>query len=187
MGFNICYIAAKLDVEDMAEAFELALAPPEEAPRGSGGRIGRLRGSGWTLLLCDDEGFGRKREAQIAALSQGREVYLCEVNETVMWSSAELWRDGAQLWQVTHAGDGEDVTDLSCTGEVPEALAGVRDTCEGLQKEADGVDYMFEIPLDLAAAAIGFRHEDVLGPEDVEGMRAFSLPRRKGLLARLFG
>ena len=188
MGYNICYIACKASVEEMGAAFDLTLQSPGGPPVTHGGRIARVRASGWTVLLCGDERFGEQRKEQIACLSEAFDTYLCEVIETVMWASAERWRDGQPQWKVAHAGDGDDRFDLTVTGTPPVTLAPLREKYEALQREdGEEVDYIFEIPLELAAEEIGFRHDAAMGAEDAEEVMDFLLPRRKGFLARLFG
>lgn len=193
MGFRICTVAARCDADDLAQAMGLvARGGAADQPDGDWWAA-RLTESGWTLLWAEDERFGHMAEARIAALSCRADVVVCEINETVMYSSATLWRDGAVLWRVGHRGDGEDVHDLTVTGAPPDGLAAIRARQVARQQAGDGqVDYIFDIPVELAASLTGFRHDLYLPDEATDGFLLLepevpAAPPRKGLLARLLG
>lgn len=186
MEVDICYMACKASVEEMGAAFDLALTPPEAARPTWGGSLAHVKASGWTVLVCDDTRFGQERRDQLARLSEAFDVYLCEVNQAVMHSSAARWRDGAEQWSVRHAGDRGNVFDLTCSGALPPEFAELRAQYEGCQRDERGeADHIFDIPLALAALEIGFRHDERIGPEGVEGLRYFAL-KRKSMFVRLF-
>lgn len=193
MGFNICHVAAPCAASDLAQA--LGLAVRENTPDQPDGEwwAARLRSGGWSLLWSEDEEFGRRAEARIAELSREVEVVLCVVNETVMFSSAELWRDGALAWRVSHRGDGEDIRDLTVTGTPPLEFEEIRARLFARQDADDGrTDYVFDIPVELAEGMSGFRHDGWLEDGATDGYllvapeRAAPVPR-KGLWARLLG
>lgn len=191
MGFRICYLASESPPEELIEKLGLNQGDQvDEMPDGDWWAA-KLKSSGWTILWSEDEGFGQSAKEQVVELSQKHRTYICEVNETCMWSSSELWQDGRQLWKVTHAGDGEDRFDLTEVGELPEAFAELKQSHFQTQKNTDeNVDYIFEIPLDLPALEIGFRHEDHLEAEDVEVFNIIfpNEPEKKpSLLSRIFG
>lgn len=105
-----------------------------------------------------------------------------------MWSSAELWKGGQQIWKVTHAGDGDDIFDLSETGTLPEGYFDLKQKhTSDQQNDGEGVDHIFEIPLSLAALDFGFRHEDYLEQSDVDSFLIITIPRKKSLLSRILG
>lgn len=191
MGFRICYLASKASPDELATALSLELGQEvTEMPDGNWW-IAHLKQSGWTLLWSEDEAFGRSSLSKIAALSNQFETVLCEVNETCMWSSSEYWQNGRQLWKVTHAGDGEDRFDLSEIGVLPDGFSRVKDQHFAAQKgDRGGVDFIFEIPLDVAAQEIGFRHEEYLQADDVDTFFLAKMPAspvKKGLISRFLG
>ncbi len=191
MGFRICYLASEALPDELIDKLGLTKGEPvEEMPDGNWWTA-RLNSTGWTILWSEDEGFGRSVRDQVAELSQKHRTYICEVNETVMWSSSELWQNGRQIWKVTHAGDGEDRFDLSEIGELPATYNELkqRHVLAQVNKE-ENIDYAFEIPLDLPALEIGFRHENYLEAEDVEVFNIIALKSPKitrSLLSRIFG
>lgn len=188
MGFRICYLATNASPEELSEALNLVIGDPApEMPDGEWW-IAKLKRSGWTILWSEDKGFGESTVEKIAELSRKYATYICEVNETVMWSSAAFWKDGQQIWKVTHAGDGEDIFDLSETGALPDGYLNLKQTHTlAQQNDGDDVDHIFEVPLDLAALDFGFRHESYLKQKDVESFLTIKVPKKKGLLSRIFG
>lgn len=188
LGFRICYLASKASPEELAESLNLAIGDPApEMPDGEWW-IAKLKRSGWTILWSEDEGFGERTVEKTAELSREHPTYICEVNETVMWSSAAFWKDGQQIWKVTHAGDGDDIFDLSETGALPDGYLDLKQRHTLVQQnDGEGVDHIFEVPLDLAALDFGFRHENYLEQNDVESFLTIIIPRRKSLLSRILG
>ena len=76
-----------------------------------------------------------------------------------MVSSVAYWKDGAQIWSVTHdAQKGDDHLDVQ--GEPPAGLAAIRDRLTKQQEEDGGVDFIFNIPVDLAKEMAGYSHEE---------------------------
>ncbi|SFC77540.1 hypothetical protein SAMN05444415_10530 [Salipiger profundus] len=188
LGFRICYLASRASPEELAESLNLSIGDPAPEMPDSEWWIAKLKKNGWTILWSEDEGFGERAVEKTAALSRQHATYICEVNETVMWSSAAYWKDGRQVWKVTHAGDGEDILDLSETGTLPDGYLSLKQRHTLAQKtDGEGVDHIFEIPLDLAALDFGFRHEDHLEPSDVVSFLTIAAPHRKSLLSRILG
>jgi hypothetical protein len=110
----------------------------------------------------------------------GETVY-CFVEEHVMVSAASLWRDGKQVWRVTH--DGQESADhLSTDGVAPPAFASIRDkylAVQAAEREED-VDHIFDIPVELARELTGFRHDqEPLGVSDGEPFEVLEPIRKK--------
>jgi hypothetical protein len=87
-----------------------------------------------------------------------------------MNSLATEWKDGRQLWSVSH--DGSDGGDqLAVEGQLPDVFEELRHEAEAAQAESDkeggGVDFVFDIPLDLAAELTGFRHDEMGFDDDI--------------------
>jgi hypothetical protein len=187
VGFRISYLGAKCTPEAIAEHFDLAVTHTEANMPDGESWITRLSESGWSLLWAEEEEFVRTNSKLIKTLSLKAEVVACEVNETVMWSSAEYWRNGTVLWKVTHAGDGDGRYDVSASGALPDQYASIKQTHMDLQKGDDEVDFLFEIPLETASLHLGFRHDQVLDSSAVDYYRIFAGRRKRGFFSSLFG
>jgi hypothetical protein len=195
MGFKIVWLAfqgldkaqllERLGMTDTGEPDEVCEAPFSlcEGP------------TGWMILFANDFGFGDK--AQIAALSADSRVLLCRIHEGLMFSRAALYENGAQTWAVTHDAQ-EGLHDLHISGAPPEPLDAIRERLTGAQNadETGEVDFIFDIPVELAQSLTGYRH-DVYAPEtwaftrlhrsaptSTKGSSADLMGRLKGLLSR---
>lgn len=99
----------------------------------------------------------------LPGFSGEHEVVLCQIEEHVMASSAEVWLGGERKWWVSHEGE-DGPQGLETEGELPECFASIRENMEKAQR-ADGgneadVDFIFEIPLKVAQALVGFKHDE---------------------------
>gem|GEM_PF-2922243 len=188
LGFRVSYLASKASPEVLAESLNLTIGNPENEMPVDDWWIAKIKNSDWTLLWSESEDFGQNSVGRVAELSKRYETYICDLNETVMWSSAEFWKDGRQIWKVTHAGDGDDIFDLSETGATPQGFSELKQMhIAAQQNDGEDVDHIFEIPLDLAALDFGFRHEHHLEQSDVEAFLTIARPQRKSLFSRVFG
>lgn len=188
MGYIICYIASKREPEELARAFGLEAAETTDEHPSNDWWVAKIAQDGWSILWCEDMSFGGQSRDRIAELSRQADVIHCEVEEHVMWSSAEYWTQGAASWKVTHNGGDDGVLDLKTEGAPPAVFDEIKKKNFALQEEeGEDCDYGFEIPLDLAAHFIKYRHEDVLGPGDVKTFHILGAPAKRGFLSRLFG
>lgn len=177
MGYRICYIASPMPPVDLAATLGLTVTGTSDEMPDGGWWVARLKSSEWSVLWAEDEDFGKTSRATLINWSHTADVILCEVNETVMWSSAEAFRNGASVWRITHVGDGENRYDLTVEGTPPEGFPAIRQSLEQEQQDDDGsVDFIFEIPLDLAAATHGFRHDRYLEAAAVESFYSLAGP-----------
>jgi hypothetical protein len=113
-------------------------------------------------ILPDDEVFG--------CLSTGASLVACYVNETVMNSYACSWSNGVQLWSVFHDSQ-QDIKHLEISGTLPPEMQPIRDRLFAQQTKSDGVDFIFDIPVELFAALGGIRYDHDIpgaGPEPWE-------------------
>lgn len=188
MGFRICYVASKATPDQLIDSLGLTLGATRNEMPIDEWWVARLLESGWTVLWAENEQFGQQSVGRVAKLSSQFDTYICEVNETVMWSSAEYWSCGKQIWKVTHAGDGDDIYNISKTGTLPESFAELNNKHRANQlNDGEGVDHIFEVPLDLVAMDICFRHEDFLKPGDVDTFQSIVKLEKKSLFSRIFG
>jgi len=194
MGLNCSWIAVQgLKVEDALASLQMEVSEvlsPDEIPDGLG--MAQLPDD-WLLFL-----WGRKAGAVEGKLSEctalGRAIK-CEMSETVMFSEARGYEDGAQVWRVSHDPDrDQSLYSLQTEGAPPAQLeAIVREAKAEQDKEGGedaGVDFIFDVPLRLAHSICGFN----VSEGDPQYL-CFSVLRRigaecakkPGLLARLFG
>jgi hypothetical protein len=121
---------------------------------------------GWYLILLKDADHRFVMEEEIPAqLSQGGEVVACRLSESVMASACLGWKDGAKLWEVEHESDEEDPNHLAVEGTPPAAFEEIASRMRAKQAEEDSgdpemaVDYIWEIPIELANSLCRYRHD----------------------------
>lgn len=124
---------------------------------------------GWYVIVSSD--FGLLEPAKLRAWSAGARLVAAAVHEGTMNSLAVEWRDGKQVWSVSHDGtEGGDRLDVE--GQLPEVFEELKAEAMAAQaeseKEGGGVDFAFDIPLDLAAEITGFRHDELGFDDDIE-------------------
>jgi hypothetical protein len=112
--------------------------------------------SGWFLVIHRRHEFTSGEGRQ---LSRGAEVVACFVEEHVMVSRAAGWKNGKEIWSVTHDAQ-EDDGHLEVAGEPPASFAAIRDRLTRQQEQDGGADFIFNIPVDLAKKIIGYSHEE---------------------------
>ena len=113
-----------------------------------------------------------------------------------MASSAEMWRAGKRQWWISHEGE-DGPRGLGVDGQPPECLASIRREMEATQRAEGGddadVDWIFEIPLRVAQALVGFKHDETWGHlvDQEFAVLERSTPERatskRGLFQRLLG
>lgn len=125
----------------------------------------------WFLIVargCDNRFLQPKI---LGPLSAHFPVVACSIEEHVMFSSAEYWAGGNQLWRAEHVGENGPIH-LKTTGILPagfEAMAAAHKAAQEADGgEKAGVDHYFDIPLDAAKEIIGFRHDEDIPGVDYE-------------------
>lgn len=168
MGYSIAWLAAQ------GKPHEALLAELNLRPTGRAGEypehpmVGAALDGGWHLLVARGCDHRMISDQVLKALSRNCRVIACSIEEHVMFSSAALWENGQRVWSVSHQGD-ENLHDLSANGTLPDFFIGVRDELLGRQAaeggDDAGVDYVFEIPLELARRIAGFAHDSAASVE----------------------
>ena len=164
---------------------------------------GHLLPNGWYVCVaegCDHEMISRR---SLGIATKGCSAIACSIEEHINFSSCSNWKDGKELWNVKHEGD--KALDLRVSGNPPDDLTAIEREYSSKQNQENEndphpVDWMFEVPLQLAKQIVGFKHdEDPTGGEIVEasavdrmdiGERSFRATRRKSpwnLLILLIG
>ena len=115
---------------------------------------------GWYILFANDFTFASTD--QLALLSRCCTVMGVQVHEGIMVSTARAFGAGEEMWSISHASD-QGVFDLDTTGLLPIEFEAIRDRLIAEQQAAGGaaadVDYLFDIPVEMAAAVCGYRHD----------------------------
>jgi hypothetical protein len=116
--------------------------------------------TGWTILFVNDYEFGGDAEV-LAEVSRVGYVVACQAEEHVMASAARGYRDGREEWQVVHdSSRGRD--DIAVRGQPPARLTKIRRRLAAQQQEPGEwprVDFLFDVPVELAASETGYRHD----------------------------
>lgn len=122
---------------------------------------------GWYLLISD-HGPDLLNDHFLKRLSSGCDVVSCFVEEHVMCSAASGWKDGREVWSILHVSS-EGIEHLEARGDLPAMFVPIRDRLRSEQKAAGGrdsdVDYIFDVPVEVAWAVTGFRHDKMISGE----------------------
>ena len=118
--------------------------------------------SGWYLVIANNKSPDFFADSALQRLSTDGELVTCFVEEHVMYSSATGWKGGRKVWSVLH--DSQlDIEHLETAGDLPSNFSLIRDRLHASQEAAGGrsadVDYTFNVPVELAEARTGFRHD----------------------------
>ena len=162
MGFSLSWAAVK---DGMPQAVQEVLAlhstgAREEIPESD--VTGAELPGGWYLIVSNHDGLQLTKDAVLRRLSQVGEVVMCLVEEHVMCSFAAGWREGRSVWSVLHDAQA-GIEHLDVTGELPAPFGCIRDRLQAEQAAAGGknagVDYIFDIPVQLAHTLTGYQHD----------------------------
>jgi hypothetical protein len=161
MGYSISWIAvrgkpkaallAELDLQETNEDDEANESPV------SGAELP----DGWYVLFLNDLVHPYVSVEVLRRLSVGCELVGAQVEEHVMVSASFYYRDGRREWNITHESEkGQD--NLETDGVPPPLFAVRRAANVRLQQEKgeeEGVDYIFEVALEVAESICGYRHD----------------------------
>jgi hypothetical protein len=168
MGVSISWLAVS-DMEPEAIHKQLGLLSSREFD----GDVkypfaGRVLPSGWYLVVANRCDSPMVRDEMLSSLSMSARVVAASIEEHVMYCFSTCWLNGRQEWRVQHEAE-KGATHLQVSGSPPAELetlhqgALARQICHD---ESVGVDYVFDVPLELARHLVGFRHdESAPGPE----------------------
>lgn len=113
----------------------------------------------WTIVVANQCNHEIVKAPSLAELSGGCQVIACNIEEHVMYSSAECWHDGRRIWHVEHASE-EGENHLAAEGEPPNCLAQLVADAHRKRAEDSEIGWFFEIPLECAKALVGFKHDE---------------------------
>lgn len=190
MGCAITWCAVREEGADQLLS-HLGLSPTGEIADEPKSRFSTARlATGWRLIWSNEYGCPILMKG-LSTFAGGHEVVACQIEEHVMASSAELWTNGSRRWWLSHEGE-NGPKGLEADGELPPSFAAIRKEMEDAQRAEGGedaeVDYIFEIPLNVAQALVGFKHDEIYEPVVEGGFMVLSGGKsEKGFLSRLFG
>lgn len=164
MGFSISWIA--VSGKPKADVLQcLSLVDTTESDEANESPVsGAQLPGGWYILFLNDIVHPYTREPQLQRLSSGCKLLVCQVEEHVMASAAIMYENSVNTWSVVHESE-HGIYHLAKEGALPSFLEKIHAEMKASQ-DADGgadadVDYIFDVPVGLAAAICGYRHDRV--------------------------
>jgi hypothetical protein len=118
--------------------------------------------NGWFVVVMIRSMDAYDGTIDASQLSRGGEVVACMLEEHVMASGFARWRDGQRLLAVDHDAQ-QGIRHLEVTGTpAPEMKEIIDEATSSQDKEDEGdadVDFIFDIPIDIAYRVTGYRHD----------------------------
>jgi hypothetical protein len=157
VGFRISWIG--FDGKGRTSALEMVglrdTGEPDEANEApfSGAEIP----GGWFILFSHDFQFASRE--RLAQLSIDCRIIACQVHEGIMFSAAYGYERGNRVWDLAHNAQ-QGIYDLSVSGSPPLSYESIRQRLTRKQEATagSGVDYIFDIPVEVAAAICKYRY-----------------------------
>jgi len=161
MGFKITWLAFHgKDKVDVLDAMHLRDTGIDDEAMESPACVASFPND-WTIVGLNRFAHPFAEDASLMLLSQGCSIIACHIHEGVMFSAAQMYKDGKQQWAVIRDFQAGEYH-LEVDGHPPDNLLEIAERQTRHQREdsaASGIDYMFEIPLELAESLCGFRHD----------------------------
>lgn len=156
MGYSVATIAIRGKPPELIHS-EFRLRPTGESQgEPEAAVVGAMLPRDWYLLYINDR--IDPSQAVLEQLSRGAELVRSYAEEHVMVSSAAGWRDGKEVWSITHDSQvGRD--HLETIGDLPEEFGAISQQFKDQQKTYDETDFIFEIAIEVACALTGFRYD----------------------------
>jgi hypothetical protein len=164
MGFSISWIAfsGKSKQQVLSALNVIDTTEPDEANESP--ISGAALRDGWYLVFLNDCFHPLIDVETLKRLSRGGTVLGCQVEEHIMVSAAFLYADGCRVWNLTHEAE-KGHYNLESEGELPPAFEKIHQHLTAEQDreggEEAGVDFLFDVPIELAASLCGYRHDQV--------------------------
>ena len=117
--------------------------------------------SGWHIIFFNNPLPKELKNANLEQLSRVVDIVTCLVEEASMVSMSSSYVNGVKQWRVAHDSE-RGHTNLEAQGNPPSGYPEIRDKLLAKQNAAgpNGVDYVFDVPINLARHLTGFRHDD---------------------------
>ena len=164
MGFSISWVAFQgLPLAKAALTFGLIQSGQSDEIFDfayNGAEIGK----DWSIVIFNDVDMDLVDDRRMASLSVGRDMVVVHNIDTVMLQWAEQWRDGHEVWSIRHT-SAEGARNLETTGNLPACFEEIRRARFADQDREDAgaasVDFIAEIPIEVAECVTGFRHDTI--------------------------
>ncbi len=121
--------------------------------------------NGWYVVVINECGHRFVLERTLRRVSAATDVVAAAIEEHVMFSSAEEWNGGNLIWKVSHESE-RGLRHLEERGSPPRQYIAVKERLLAAQQREDEgareVDYVFDAPLELADAVVGFKHDRLI-------------------------
>jgi hypothetical protein len=125
--------------------------------------------NGWLVVIGDGRDAMETVQPEHAReLSVGTESLHFYCDDTPMCASISAYRDGKEVWSLTH--DRDNNAEMPMIEGTPVTVVGdVVTRVQRQQEEAgpDGADFVYEAAPEIGLAITGFRHDKTLGDGDV--------------------
>jgi len=148
----------------------------------------------WTLFVFNDD-LERAFKPEVSALSHHGGAVACAIEEHVMYQEARGYEGGRETWRITHdPNKANSFYHLVATGQPPANFDTVHRQAVADQDAEGGedadVDFIADVPLDVAKSICGFKHDDAW-PDDLRftelrRARRATQPSGPGFFQRLF-
>jgi hypothetical protein len=182
MGYSISWLAARAPAREVRDLLGLQLTGKQvelpEAPI-----VGAELDSEWYLVVaarCDHRLIA---DPSLNLVSKGAGVIACSIEEHVMYSRSSFWSGGSRIWSIEHDAQ-RSIDHLDVSGQPPSFFVEIRDRLLGQQSAEGGsragVDFVFDVPLEVAQRIVGFKHDAAGDPERFDVLQV----TRDSVLAR---
>jgi hypothetical protein len=160
VGFKISWLAFDA-IEKAAMLDALGFRDTGEADEANESPFSAVQlRNGWSIIWSND--FEWAATQPVKSSFPTKRAISCQLHEGLMYSATHGADDGIELWSVVHDAQ-QSLHDLSISGNPPPELLPIKDKLFLDQKSEDAgsaeVDFIFDIPIELAASITGFRHD----------------------------
>lgn len=160
-GYTIgVFVVHGIDRAEVLRRFAMTDSGVAEDARPACRAVASLPG-GWTALWCNSADDARAHLATLPERGAGATIVTSFIDEPAYRSAAACYRDGVEIWSVTHDG-ATGPHDLNVTGTPPAQLSDIIADME--KEEADcgyppgAIDFWFDIPVALVQCVTGFSY-----------------------------
>ena len=119
------------------------------------------RPTGSSILWSNSFLFPSRK--QLKKISTEINLLHCQIEEHLMHSSAAMIEGGQEKWTLLHSSE-QGLLHLDASGPVPSEFSDIKQHLLKLQEKEPpgsmGVDYIFDIPLEVAKSVCGFKHDE---------------------------
>jgi hypothetical protein len=168
MGYALSWLAIKnKDSATIRREFQFEeTSQKEEFPESD---LTAIQLGEWYIIVGNGDWVVPLSELDFTALSRHCHLVFLNVEEHVMFSFFQYWVNGKKTCQVIHeASSGLD--HLLEEGDFPPQYKSIKDKLVTAHKEEqesgrNEVDYIFDIPVELAQSIVGYRHDTIVKAE----------------------